>query len=51
MGYEQQDYQIVYVYVKTKINKKIIKVENPTLCDFSTLIAQIGGSNLQKIGI
>ena len=48
MGYEQQDYQIAYAYVKTKINKKIIKVENPTLYDFSTLIAQIGGSNLQK---
>ena len=48
MGYEQQDYQIAYVYVKTKINKKIIKVDNPTLYDFSTLIAQIGGSNLQK---
>ena len=48
MGYEQQDYQIAYVYVKAKINKKIIKIDKPTLYDFSTLIAQIGGSNLQK---
>jgi hypothetical protein len=48
MGYDEQDYSIAYEYVKHKINTNLVKVEKPTLRDFSTLIAQIGGSNLQK---
>ena len=48
MGYDEQDYSIAYKYVKHKINSQLVKVEKPTLLDFSTLIAQMGGSNLHK---
>ena len=48
MGYDEQDYLLAYRYVKHKINANLAKVEKPTLLDFSTLIAQIGGSNLHK---
>jgi hypothetical protein len=48
MGYSEQDYLIAYKYVKHKINLHLVKVEKPTILDFSTLIAQIGGSNLHK---
>lgn len=48
MGYDEQDYLLAYRYVKHKINANLVKVEKPTLLDFSTLIAQIGGSNLNK---
>lgn len=53
-GFTQQEYQLAYQYAQKRCNTKEIKQNQPTLIDFTRIIAQIGGHSLQakkEIGI
>ena len=43
-----EDYTILATYVKNKYDKNVQLKEQPTWGEFARLIAQIGGSSLQK---
>lgn len=54
VGFEKQDYQLVYDYLTTKKKNKLSHKEKPTIADFVELLAILGGSTLpgkRKIGI
>lgn len=47
-GFAVEDYNMLATYVKNKYDKNIQLKEQPTWGEFAKLIAQIGGSSLQK---
>jgi hypothetical protein len=47
-GFTAEDYNMLATYVKNKYDKNVQLKEQPTWGEFTKLIAQIGGSSLQK---